>query len=447
MKLLQKTGLTIATFALSINISAQDSAQQPLNLTFDEALEIALSDNPTVKVAEKEITKVDYSQKSAWYGLIPNIEASGQYAKYMMPATMSLAGMVIELPTDFNATGTLQATLPLFAPALWKNIQMTALDMKLAVEKAHASKITLRNDVTKAFYNILLAQDAYNTLQEGYALAEENYSQAKKRFELGLSAEYDAISAEVQMKNQQPALLEAENGIEQVKLYLKLLMGVESTTPLTVEGKLSSYENRISQNNSADGLPTNGNSDLKQLAIQKLQLKKALALQQTQRMPTLAAFAQYSYAGTGNKAGMSFLTGEYSPAITSWFSQGLQAGLQLNIPLTGIFTNTAKEKQTAIQIQQLDIQQDYLKNSVIIQIQTAIDNMNKSAKQVEASKSNVQRAQKGFEIASKRYENGAGTVIELQSAATSLTQSRLAYNQAIALYLSAESDLEKVLGE
>ncbi|GHT54277.1 transporter [Bacteroidia bacterium] len=441
----KKMSIALMTIFIPFAAKAQ-SAQPPIELTLEKAIEIALSENPSVKVADLEIQKVDYAKKSAWYGLIPSLEATGQYSKYLAPSTMSLAGMVVKLPTDFNATASLQLSLPLFVPALWKSIQMTVLDMQLAVEKAHASRITLRNDVTKAYFSVLLAQDSYQALQDGYSLAEEVYSQAKKRFELGLSAEYDAISAEVQMKNLQPNLLEVENGIEQAKLYLKVLMGIDASVPLTILGNLSSYEKDIVQTNTSDKVSTGENTDLKQLDIQKQQLRKALELQQTQRMPTLAAFGQYSYAGTGNKAAMSFFTGQMEPASKSWFSQGLLAGLQLNIPLTGIFTNKAKEKQTAIQIYQLDIQRDYLRKSIDLQITVAIDNMNKAAKQVEAARDNEQLAQKGYEISSKRYENGAGTVLELQNASLAVTQSQLAYNQAIQSYLASKADLDKILG-
>ncbi|MDR1652409.1 MAG: TolC family protein [Prevotellaceae bacterium] len=416
-------------------------------LSLDDAIRIALSENPTVKVANREIERVDYAKKSAWYGILPSLEATGQISKYLAPATMSLAGMVIELPTDFNAQAMLQLSLPLFAPALWKNIQMTTLEMQLAREKAHASKITLRNDVTKAYYNVLLAQDSYKALQDGYALAEEVYNQAKKRYELGLAAEYDAISAQVQMKNLQPNILEVENGIEQAKMYLKILTGLPSDEPIALTGKLSDFENEIAGGNSLQQLLTDDNTDLKQLDMQKQQLKKSLELQQTQRMPTLAAFGRYSYAGTGSKAGQSFFTGEYQPASSSWYSEGLLAGLQLSVPLTGIFTNTAKEKQTKIQMEQLDIQRDYLKSSIDMQLRTAQNNMDKAAKQVESAKGNEELSQKGYEISAKRYESGMGTIIELQNASLALTQSQLSYNQAIATYLSAKADLEKLLGK
>jgi outer membrane protein TolC len=398
-----------------------------------------------IQIADQEIKRVDYSKKDAWYAILPSLSASGQYAKFLLPQTMSLAGMVIKLPTDFNATASLQLSLPLFVPALWYTIQMTTLDMQLAVEKAHASKITLRNDVTKAYYGVLLAQDSYKTLQSGFALSEEVYQQAKQRFDVGLGSELDVISAEVQMKNLQPAILEVENGIEQVKMLLKMLMGLEITQTMNVTGNLIDYETGI-DNLNAHNLSLHANTDLRQLDIQQQQLQKALSLQRTQRMPTLAAFGTYGYAGTGNKAGYSFFTQEYSPASKAWYSQGMLAGVQLSIPLTGIFTNTAKENQTKVTIKQLGIQRDYLEESLNLQVRTAINNMNNATNQAESAKNNENLAKKGYEIAMKRYETGMGIIIEVQNASLALTQAQLSHRQAIASYLNAKADYEKVIG-
>jgi outer membrane protein TolC len=441
-------GALIAALAILTPIDAlsKSQPQNTLNLDLDQAIKIALSKNPTIKVADMEIKKVDYSKKSAWYGILPSLDATGQVAKYLAPATMSLAGMVIELPTDFNASASLSLGLPLFAPALWKSIQMTTLDMQLAVEKAHASKITLQNDVTKAYYGVLLAQDSYKTLQHGVALAEDVYQQAKKRFELGLGSEFDAISAEVQMKNLQPNLLEVANGIEQAKMYLKILMGLEVTLPVEITGNLIDYENSIGYA-AFNNLSLDANTDLRQLNIQQQQLQKLLSIQRTQRMPILAAFGNYTYAGTGNKAGTSLFTGQYSPANVAWYSQGLLVGLQMQIPLTGIFTNTAKEQQTKMQINQLDIQRSYLEESLNLLVRTSINNMDKALKQAESAKSNEDLAQKGYNISLKRYENGMGTILELQSASLSLTQAQLARRQAIASYLNSKADLDKTLGK
>jgi outer membrane protein TolC len=179
----------------------QGQSRDTLMINLETALQVALSDNPTIQIAEYEIQRVDYSQKEAWYGLIPTLSASGQIATYVLPAKMSMMGNVMDNPVNYTASGTITLSLPLVVPALWKSIQMTEVQMKLANEQARSSQIGLRNEVTKAYYQILLAQDSYQTLKEGFALAKQNYEEAKQRFDLGIAAEYDYIQAEVQMQN------------------------------------------------------------------------------------------------------------------------------------------------------------------------------------------------------------------------------------------------------
>jgi outer membrane protein TolC len=229
-------------------------------------------------------------------------------------------------------------------------------------------------------------------------------------------------------------------------MYLKVLMGVEMSVPLTVQGNLADFEKDVNGLNSARDIKLTNNTDLQQLDIQQLQLQKSLQLQRTQFMPTLAAFGQYTYAGNGNKAATSPFTGQYTEANTSWFGQGVIVGLQLSVPIFHL-GNNIKIKQTKIQANQLKIQRDYVESTLNVQARTSLDNMDKAAKQVEAAKKATSLAQKSYDISAKRYETGMGIMLELQSAALAVTQSRLSYQQAISDYLTAKADYEKIIGQ
>jgi outer membrane protein TolC len=60
----------------------------------------------------------------------------------------------------------LNVSLPLVVPSLWKNIQMSEVDIQLSMEKARASRIDLVNQVKKSFFSLLLAQDSHDVFQE-----------------------------------------------------------------------------------------------------------------------------------------------------------------------------------------------------------------------------------------------------------------------------------------
>jgi outer membrane protein TolC len=446
--------LLILLTALFIGLagSLESKAQQTdtLHLDLNTALMIALSESPTIRIAEREIKRVDYSQRSAWNNLLPNISASGQYAYFITPQTMNLAGMMIDLPTTFNAQVGLNMSLPLFAPGLWHSIRMTELDMQLAVERALASRVTLRSDVSRAFYGVLLAQDSHASLLETFELARESYEQARARYNLGLGSEFDMISAQVQMRNLEPTILEVEMGIDQTITMLKILMGLDINQPVAIIGSLADYADNMISSSAFLNLSMDFNSDLRQLDIQQQQLQRALKMQRTQRLPTLVGFANFGYSGTGTREAPPLFpmpgVPEMMPARRDWFSQGFIAGVQLNIPLTGIFTNRSNERQTTMQIQMLDIQRESLQHSLNLQVQTALNNMDRAMQQAEAARANQYMAQRGYEIALKRYEVGAGAFIETQSALQALTQARISHHQAIANYLNAKADLERILG-
>jgi outer membrane protein TolC len=110
-------------------------------------------------------------------------------------------------------------------------------------------------------------------------------------------------------------------------------------------------------------------------------------------------------------------------------------------------SNVYKAKQIKIQQKQLEEQREYLVNSLGVQARTALDNMDKAAKQVSSNKKGVDLARKGYQISQTRYSSGAGTILELNSSALALTQAKLQYNQAIVDYLDARADYEKIVGE
>jgi outer membrane protein TolC len=447
---MKKVTLTVGCcLALAGGFSAR--AADTLKVDLSKALEVALSDNPTIKIADKEIERVDYSQKAAWYGLLPSLSGSGQYTRNVELQTMALGGTSIKIGQDNVMALGLSLSLPIVVPALWRSIQMTGLEMQLASEKARASKITLQTDVTKAYYNILLAQDSYKALQDGYSIARQNYELAKQRYETGMAAEYDYVSAEVQMNNLLPNLLQVENGITQAKMYLKVLMGLSIEVALAAEGNLSDFEASVAQISSSS-VSLDRNTDLVQLNIQQQQLQKSLQIQRTQRIPTLVGFGSFQYQGMGDdndKMSIDMMSGQPAniPGGLKWYDPAVSIGLQLSVPIFSGFSNTIKEKQIKIQAKELQLQREYLENSLSVQARTALDNMEKAVRQMESNKKAVELAEKGYRISGSRYNVGMGTMLELNSSALALTQSKLSYHQAISDYLTAKADYEKIIGQ
>ena len=285
MKFYCKPTLTLFLLLYVAIQSAQ--AQDTLRITLQDAVRIALSDNPTIKVAGQEILLKKEARREAYAGLFPEASLVGSYSRAIKKQSFAMMGEVIEVGTDNTYSGGLSVSLPVFAPALYKSISLTSTDVNLAVEKSRASRLDMVNQVTKAFFQLLLAQDSYEVLLKSYKQSEDNYNVVKAKYEQGTVSEYDKISADVQMRSLKPTVVSARNGVNLANLQLKVLMGMESDVKVAVEGNLKDYEMSMFTRQ-AMPRPDNltNNSTLKQLELNALQLKQTLKLQYTNFMPT-----------------------------------------------------------------------------------------------------------------------------------------------------------------
>lgn len=229
----KKIMLTVFLLLAIGHIQAQETTET-LTLTLDKALEIALSDNPTIKVAEEEIALKKVANKETWQSLLPEASIGGTWNHTITAAQMNLGGQSFKMGQDDSNTvsGTLNISLPLFAPSVYKAMSMTKTDIELAVEKSRASKQDLVNQVTKAYYQLMLAQDSYEVLQKSYKLAEDNYNVVNAKYQQGAVSEFDKISAEVQMRSVKPNVISAGNAVTLSKLQLKVLKTSISRLPI-----------------------------------------------------------------------------------------------------------------------------------------------------------------------------------------------------------------------
>ena len=411
-------------------------AQDTLKITLKEAVRIALSDNPTLKVAGQEIQLKKEARKEAYAGLFPEASLVGSYSRAIKKQSFAMMGEVMEVGTDNTYSGGLSVSLPVFAPALYKTINLTKTDVNLALEQARASRLDMINQVRKAFYQLLLAQDSYAVLQKSYRQSEDNYHVVKAKYEQGAVSEYDKISADVQMRSLKPSVVSARNGVNLANLQLKVLMGMEADVNIAVEGNLKDYEMAMFTRQ-AMPLPTNlaNNSALKQLELNALQLKQTLKLKYTNFMPTLSASFQYMYTSMNDN--FKFREYDWRPYST--------LGLSLSIPLFK-GSNFTQLKQTRIQMKQLAENRINTERQLTMQATSYLDNMAASTEQVVSNKEAVLQAEKGRTISEKRYEVGKGTILELNSSEVALTETQLTYNQSIYDYLVAKADLDLVLG-
>ena len=295
MKKLEVTMAVIAAlFLTSFSASAQQEAKNgpeeaPVVITLEQALEIALSENVSVKVADLEIKRTQYAKKGTYAALFPQIDASGAYQRTIKKQVMymdfdmsSLGGLGglgggtgsgegegagdgtgegtqipdgVQLPggstdsesgSSSNNGGGLEvgrwntwsagvsAAMPLVSAQLWQSLKLSGLDVELAVEKARSSRLDMVSQVKTAYFGILLAKEAFEVYKQAYENALQNMEDTQMRYDAQKASQVELLAAKTTLANAVPNVYNAESSVILALWQLKAVMGVDLDMNLDV---------------------------------------------------------------------------------------------------------------------------------------------------------------------------------------------------------------------
>ncbi len=456
-------------------LAQAESSETPVVITLEQALEIALSENVSVKVADMEIERTGYAKKGTYAALFPQIDASAAYQRTIKKQVMymdfdmsSLSGMLgggategtegAETPsTDASTedsssssgggmevgrwntyTAGVTAAMPLVNAQLWQSIKLSGLDVELAVEKARSSRLETVTQVKNAYFAILLAKEAFNVYKEVYENAVSNYEETKKKFDAEKISELELLRAKTTVANAIPNVYNAESSIVLALWQLKAVLGVDLDMNLDIAGSLEDYAGQMLYDiHQHDSVSLDYNTTMKQLAIQSEMLAETIKLQKYANIPSLSLAFNYS---------INAMTNDFKFSTYRWTPYSY-VGLSLNIPIFAGGKRYQQIRQAKNQHQQVLLQKDNTERQLKIAIRQSLTTMETNMKSYYSAQDAVAMAAKGYSIAEKAYQVGRSTLIELNDAQLALTQARLAEYQAIYNFVVAKSQLEQTLGQ
>ena len=429
--------LCVASGAAQVLPSSSDT----LKISREKCVEIALLENPTVKVADLEVKKMDYAKKETKGNLLPSIDFSLAYQRSIELQTMNMSmggqSNQIKMGTDNNWNTGFSAAMPLINASLWKSIQISETQILSSLESARASRIDLVNNINKAYYALLLAIASRDVINQNYEIAKFNAEIYQKQFEQGTASEYDVLRSSVQVSNIEPELLQADIAIKQCQLQLKVLMGIDYEANIWPDITLNEMKREMY--GLAPGFDKNidRNSSLRSLDIQKKMLEQNVTLKKFAWIPTLGVQFNINWNSMSN--GNAFKNQRFNPYSN--------VALALSVPIFSGGTKYNALKQAEVQLAEMKFQRENLVSNLNMQVDLAIDNINKQVRQISTSEQGVKQAKKAHEIMQKSFEIGAATYLDLRDSELADTSAQLSYLQAIYNYLVSTSELDALLGK
>ena len=429
--------LPVAGAAESPAVSADSVAKgSPLVLSREQCVAIALSDNPTIRVADMEVKRMDYSKRETIASLLPTIDFSAAYQRSIELQTvkMNMGGesQSFKMGSDNTWTMGFSASLPLVAPQLWKSLDISDTQILKSLEDSRASRLDMVNQVNKAYYSLLLAVASRKVLQQNWENAKFNADLYEKQYAAGTASEYDVLRSQVQVSNIEPELLQADIAIKQAALQLKILMGMDASVERTPDVTLEMMQQDMYAYTMGLDTSLADNTSMRSLEIDTELIRQNLQLKKRAYIPTLAATFNLNWLSMSNGNALRNLD----------FTPYSNVGLALQIPIFSGGNRYYGVKQAEVQLTEMKFQRENLERSLQAQVDLAIDNIDMEVRQISSNAQGVSQAEKAHEIMQKSFEIGAATYLDLRDSELAETTAKLVYYQAIYNYLISTSELD-----
>src|SRR5437588_2815593 len=293
--------------------------------------------------------------------------------------------------------------------------------------------------VKTQFYQIIVNRELVSVNEENVHLLEAQLKDQQNRFEAGTVPRFNVLQADVQLHNQIPQLITAQNNLRISKLQLAKTLGLYfqprrgENPPLEVVGEMPYNPRSIAL---ADAIEMGKE--------RRPFLKQARANVLNQLQQVRAAAGQYlpNITTTGGGEWVS------DPVNSSWhdISKGWTALVQGSLPIWDSGAIAGQVIQQRALLSETKITYDDDVRQVELEIQTAYSNLQQNEELVKSQEKNVELADEALRLAKARLDAGAGVQLDVLNATVQLLTAQSTRLQALFGYNSSLAEFDRATG-
>lgn len=447
---------------------AIDPVRTGTSLTLDQAIRIVLDQNQELEMAQLGLRAAEAQVREAWSAVYPTLNASANYTRNLdipgqfLPAQIFNPEadpdelVLVRFGSDNSWFGQLRFEQPIFTASAFIGVGAASRYASLQREMVRGQTHAVVTRAKQLFFDVLLAEEAVRLNAESVRRVQQALEETEAMRRAGLVGDYDVLRLEVELANLQPALRRAENSAEAARRTLAVELGFAEPDEIQVTGSLTELaaaeveaEGLMDTNLAVQGeevdalrsLALGNRSEIRQARFTEQLRQAELRAEQSEYLPKLSFFANYSFSAQSN-GGINPFGWNNGPSVAA-----PQAGLQVTIPLFNGFRRPARVSQLQSNLTQARTQTQLLRAQVENQVETLLEQVEESRVRAEAQQAAVAQARRGYEIASISFREGLTGRLELTDAEVALRRSEFNYAQALHDYLSARAQLDAAVGQ
>lgn len=435
---------TITTLVALLALAGSTAlGQEPLRLTLEDAVKLAMNNNRGLQISRNTITNADQQIKEAYANVYPSVTLNGRYTRNIQRPVFYFPGADgITRPVSIGSDNAISTDITVnqivFNSAVFTGVGAAETYAKISRQQLRSETSQAVLNTKRAYFTALLAQEALRVNQSLLANAEENFKNTQALYKAGIRAEFDAIRADVQAANQRPVVVQATDNYKAAIDNLRLILSLPADQPIELTEQLirpisnTQVEPAVAE---ARQILERYNPQIETLRLTNEVNRQLIDIQRSDYYPTVSFFGTYQLqAQSDNFSGLEFQPTSY-------------VGLNVSMNLFAGGKSDAKMAQARIQYEQTKLQLAQLSDALRTQLDGVLRTIEYARQRITASARTIEQAEKGYRIATTSYKAGTGTQLDINNADLALAQSRLNQLSAVYDYNIALAQLEGLLGE
>ena len=423
--------LTLLIMCVSQDIGAQDSLMTKSSAwTLDDCIRWAKQENVSVKHGRVSVEQQRIAIKEARNNRLPIVSFStSQGVSYQPFRANSLSVNGSQVTTNVHKAGYsgsygLNASMPLYdGGQTTNNIRLQELNTQIAELSVDQTLLTIEENITKLYVQILYAQESLKQDDEQIALAQQQLDRAKALFKAGMLNKADVSQMESQLANDQYQKVNDETSLADYKLQMKQLMELAGDYDLVLADPALNAEVLAPLPDKMDvyqaALLSRPEIRAGQLALDRSDLDVKIA--QAQGKPSINASAGIN---TSNNTG----GGNMFTQLKDQWNNSLGVSLSLPVWDHGKTKNAvarAKLERKSTELELIDTQKSLMKTIESYWLQAY-----SSQQRYIAAQTKVEAARTSYELTSEQFRLGMKNIIELTTDKTNYSASQQQLLQA-----------------
>ncbi len=458
-------------------LAGQEPARAPLRLTLDDAIRRALSSGNDVRIAEAGVRQASGQVMQAWSSALPSIRMSLTYQRTFASVFQNLgSGMAggtfnpdpsapldqrvtylennaqyaalkgfggMFSQTGFGSPNTYVAALTLSQTVFQGGKVGAGIAGANAYERAARAQLDeTRRDVTyrvkQAYLGALYAERIVDITEASQVQVNDQLHRVELNHQVGSSADYDLLRAQVEAANQEPLVIAARNARDVALLEVRRIVNIPAGDSIELASNLLLTP--------ADSLPQVDFTALDLDPAGRAAIAAAQASVEFRRQAVRVYHGDYypSVTLSSSFGGQAFPAGTFPQY--SEFHRDWTASLTFSMPLfDGLRTHGVVEQAQA-DLSRAEAQLSQTRAGVAIEIEQARAEIVRALALVSARHETVGQAERAQHLATVRYANGIATALEVSDARLALQQASVNEAAATRDYLLAIAALERAVG-